>query len=192
MGLGVLATDVVQTVSQWVGIAAGLATVFALAPALIAIFYQVRQARFASNIDNLWKLDDKWQAADMLSARKAVASGLVQNKLNGLDDQIHDVLNFFEWVGSLVHKGALDVDGAWNNFSTWAVGYWLALSDCKWIDKNRHDKAVWSEYERLEAELVRLEADKKGWTDDAVRSDYKRDRPEFLARESTLVLITVP
>jgi hypothetical protein len=190
--LGALATDVVQTVSLWVGIAAGLATVFALAPALIAIYFQVQQARFASNVDNLWKLDDKWQAADMLSARRAVATGLVQNQLSGLDDQIHDVLNFFEWVGSLVHKGALDVDGAWNNFSTWAVGYWAALSDCKWIDKNRHDKAVWSEYERLEAEFVQLEAHKKGWTPDAVLSDYKKDRPGFLTRESTLKVTTVP
>ncbi len=136
-------------------------------------------------LDNLWKFTDGWGTKEMRAARIAVANGLTNGNLQAVEDEIRDVLDFFETLGLLVRKGAVDIDVAWNGFAVWATSYWQSLSP--WLGKKRQgDETLWAEYERLQLLLIKTDAKQRKRTEEQVREAYEADRADFLERESQL------
>jgi hypothetical protein len=176
----------VESVALWVGLFAGAATVVGAAIAVVAIYVQLKATRFSTSIDTLWRLQDEWSSRDMRCARVAVADGLRSNQLSTVEHgQVNDVVNFFEFLGLLVRKGAVDLDGAWNNFSDWALPYWEELSG--WIDEHRNgDQTVWENYGRLEKQLIGVEAARRHLSPDAILLKIQDGIPAFLEKESRL------
>jgi hypothetical protein len=176
----------VESVALWVGVFAGVATVAGAAIAIVAILIQMKVARFSTGIDTLWRLQDQWDSREMRCARVAVAQGLSNNSLPTVEHgQVNDVVNFFEFIGLLVRKGAVDLDGAWNNFSDWALPYWEELSG--WIDEHRYgDATVWENYGLLQVQLLAVEANRRHLTPDATVQKIRDGIPAFLSRESGL------
>ena len=100
------------------GVAAAIA-------ALATMVAESRRSRFAQQIDLLLRFEDRFATPDFLSIRKRAATGLTTDK----PDESDDVLDFFETVGLLVQKGALNPQMVWNSFAYWLLHYTAAASE---------------------------------------------------------------
>jgi hypothetical protein len=113
--------------------------------AILGLILQSKTTKFTLDVDLLVRLEDKFDEEAMLVIRKKAARALLLG--NNLD-VAGDVFDFFETMGLLLRKGALDQEMATNEFSYWAVSYWMAGQ--KYIKQVRSkDPNYWINYERL-------------------------------------------
>jgi hypothetical protein len=139
---------------QWAQLIVAVFTGAGVIIALAAIFSQGRAARFSATVENLWRFDDQLHGPDMCRERVAAAKALDAGKHV---PEIVDVLNFFEFVGLMVRKGALDTDAANSNFGYWAIRYWYQCQ--RRIAEDRvTDPTSWKDFERLKDACEKLEA----------------------------------
>ncbi len=97
MFASVLNPSAIQT---WATFLAGVA---ALAAA-IAVFFQLRFARFSMGVNLLVKLEGDFESPDFRKRRQAAAQAIGTRDLS----DVEDVLDFFETVGLLTRRRALD------------------------------------------------------------------------------------
>ena len=82
---------------------AAWAAVVASLTAILALIWQTGNSRFQIGVDMLFKLDDKYyMVTAMREARRKAAKGIK----NGANEEIDDVLDFFEMIGLLVRRKA--------------------------------------------------------------------------------------
>lgn len=177
----------VANFKAWAELVAFVATIIGAPIAVWAIRAQSRSSRVTDSFDNLWKFKDDWESKEMHTSRVVVSNGVLSDALPAVEDDVRAVLDFFETMGLLSHKGAIHLDVAWNRFAVWAIHYWLSLNP--WlVDARRRqkDETLWAEYERLQQELIQTDAKQRNRTVDQVREDYKAARRDFLKRESLL------
>ena len=114
---------------------------------------QLASSRFAVSVDLLGKMDERFNGAAMLKKRTEAATALLKKKDYGMAD---DVLDFFETIGLMMHRGALDEEMVWNTFCYWIDGYWRAAQP--YIQSERQgDPVVWTEFEYLEERCLAFE-----------------------------------
>ncbi len=136
--------------SGWLSAWAAIVLAVVTAAALI---YQVRQARFIATLDAFWHLVELFNGPEMLNKRRTVARALSKGNESS---EIDDLLNFFNSVGYLVKKGAIDLKTVWINFSDDAIHYWLAAK--AYVDKKRGGHSLYFQhYEGLYEKLLSLE-----------------------------------
>ena len=177
----------ITNIKTWAELVAFVATIIGAPIAVWAIRAQSRSSQVTDSFDNLWKFKDDWESKEMHTSRVVVANGVLSHALPAVEDDVGAVLDFFETMGLLVHKGAIDLDVAWNRFAVWAIHYWLLLHP--WLDearRHRKDQTLWAEFERLQKELLETEKKQRNRTEGQVRNDYKAAASEFLKRESLL------
>ena len=131
---------------------AAWAAVAASAIAVYAIWIESRRSRFALGIDLFLKLDERFGDNRMLVARRAAAMALSSENKADADD----VLDFFEMVGLLVRRGALDEYVVWHNFFYWIHRYYLSAKDH--IDTiQSEDPTIWADLTQLYSRLASIE-----------------------------------
>jgi len=123
---------------DWNAIAAVMATVTAIAALItaIAVLSYVRSAvrqpspaptaELNTSLDSLWRLRDEWNSDDMGTLRSSAAASLLDHEPNG---DVDDVLFFFDEIGYLWQRGALDEQLIWYEFYWPMANYWTASED---------------------------------------------------------------
>jgi hypothetical protein len=81
--------------------------VIAALVALILTYFQLKQFRFAHGVDLIFDLDRQFQTPDLLNARRLSATALKNHEST---EEIDEVLDFFESIGILVRRNAVDVE----------------------------------------------------------------------------------
>jgi hypothetical protein len=141
------------------------------------------QARFKTSIEMVLKLDERFSSEAFEQKRAEAASELLKQGNVSYAEVIYD---FFETVGFLLHKKAIDKAIVWSTFYHWTHGYWSAGKS--YIENKRQierDKTLWTDFEYLHNELLKVE-----------RSTGNQSQPEtmdlnavnrFLTEESYLI-----
>lgn len=145
-----MTADRIAALAAAVGV---MVTAVGVIVAILSLKSQMASSRFAISVDLLTKMDERFNGAEMLKKRREAATALLKKKDYGMVD---DVLDFFETVGLMMRRGALDEEMVWNTFFYWSDGYWRAAQP--YIQSERRgDPVVWTELEYLEARCLAFE-----------------------------------
>ena len=99
-------------------ILATVGTLAAVVAALIAA-YQVYLSRFSLGVDLTFRMDERFESPEFLKKRCGAAHAVKQQR--GSD--FEPVLDFFETLGLLTRRGALDEEFVYSTFFYWLHGY---------------------------------------------------------------------
>lgn len=148
-----------QTVAAWV--AAG-ATVLGVVCGLFSIRWQIRRQWLLNSANLVTSLVEKFGADDMLKQRYDLAR-LVDDHVRGLTVDISGdvpLLSFFENIGHLVRRNALDKKMVFNKFTWWVVRYYWGLTEptdlIAALRRQEHDPTLYEEFVWLGRELVEV------------------------------------
>ncbi len=127
--------------------------------ALVLTCFQLKQFRFAHGVDLIFDLDHQFQAPDLLNARRLSATALQNHEST---EEIDEVLDFFETLGILVRRNAVDDELAWNYFSHWVFRY-AALTKDHIEDRRKaeSDGTYWQEFDFLIKRFTKIEKKKR-------------------------------
>ncbi len=154
---------------------AAWSAVVAAMTAVIALLQQSKRARFALGIDLLLKLNANWDS--MRPARRAAAKALSEKPSSRIDE----VLDFFEMIALLMHRGAIDETMVWHSFFYWVHRYCVLASDYI-ATVRRTDATIWEDLGRLHQRLIGVEKRRRRCSDSDMLLSPE-DIREFLAYE---------
>lgn len=100
----------------------------------------------------------------MRAARSRAAKALIPKLAAQVDlsTDLEPVLDFFETLGLLVRRRAVDEELAWNSFSYWLLRYAaLAPDQIKARRRSESDWTYYEEFEHLAERLTQFEAGKR-------------------------------
>lgn len=153
--------------TNWPIIAAVAATVSALV-AVIGVIWQYRRARFSMGVDLIMKFVDQFSSPRMIAVRHAAANTLLKKPEERKDEdyfKVDDVLDFFETVGLLSRKKAVDDRFVWHSFYVWIDGYYQAAK--QYIDDTQKEqKSTWIDLSNLHEKLRMIEKTEEGCSDE--------------------------
>jgi hypothetical protein len=133
----------------------------ALAALIVAVvtYLQLKHSRFALGVDLILKLETSFSSAEMKAERNRAANALKGNA--NLAD-IEPVLDFFETVGVLVRRQAIDGELAWSSFSYWVLRYAaLAREQIHARRKLDSDDTYYQDFDFLVENLTQVEMKKR-------------------------------
>jgi hypothetical protein len=147
-----------------VTILASLAAAIAALAAVVSagvVAWQVRdegrRARLSTGVESVWHLSEQWSSSTMLDIRSSAAAGLLAGKPT---PDVDGVLSFFEEVGLLVNRGAVDEELAALQFYWPMASYWSASKE--YIEKVEHDRpSAWEDVGSLVTRLSTIEAHRR-------------------------------
>lgn len=135
-------------------VATGWAALITAAAAVVALILQSRHTRFSVSLDMLWRLEQQFRGDGiMLQRRKSAAESLIANAPNS---DLDEVLNFFELLGFLLRRNAIDAEMVWYSFYSRGTGYWFASQEYILAIRNE-DPTIWMDFEYLIKILTKLE-----------------------------------
>jgi hypothetical protein len=133
------------------------------------------QNYFRVSVDVLMKLVSQFDEPRFRQKRKLAAQAIL--KSNAKDNNIYDIMDFFETVGLMVHRNALDKEMVWSEFSDLIEGYWTGGS--KLVQPEiQEDSTFYLEFNILNKTMDSISVSK---------GTNKMKLPDFLQMESTLV-----
>lgn len=139
-----------------------LSGAFAATAALVVAaitYFQLKQSRFAFGVDLLLKLEASFDAPEMKAARNLAAKAL---KNSTTVAELEPVLDFFETVGALVRRRAVDKELAWSSFAYWVLRYGaLAREQIQARRNAESDQTYYTEFEFLVRCLTLVEVKKR-------------------------------
>jgi hypothetical protein len=158
-----------------------LATFGALAAVAAALIagYQVYLSRFALGVDLTLRLDERFESPEFLKKRHAAAYAIKQQP--GSD--IEGVLDFFESLGLLTRRGALDREFVYSTFFYWLHGYMTKCQDFIAEQRKRYP-ARYGDLVWLHRKLVAIEESRYGPTQESEWDGFLDDE-ESLCNEAT-------
>jgi len=164
------------------GMIATLVTALAAVIGVVISIYKInsesKRFRFALGIDTILKMDERFNSEEMKKIRQVAAKSL-RDQTN---TDVEDVLDFFETIGMLTHKGALDEEMVWNTFYYWVIRYWYAAKE--YIEtKRKEDPSIYSELIYLKERLIDIEKKKHL---NAKIEFTKNEIEEFLTEETEI------
>jgi len=133
------------------------------------IWIQNRATNLATALQLAWSLETRFQSGEFSQRRKKAAKALqyltdckrTQEAVEKVPQEIADVLNFFDTVGILTRKHAVDEQQIFTIFSGWLIPYWLVSEPI--VKNNRTiDLSSWSEAEFLYTQFIRTKAKQQG------------------------------
>jgi len=166
-------------------VAAVAACVAAAAAVAMALFVaaHVRQETqrrlFTTGLDTLWRYEAQWNSDAMFEARSAAAAALLDGRPTRAIDE---VLDFFDQLGLLLNRGALDEEMVGYQFYWPLANYWLASQD--YVGQVRRSAPhLWEHLETVMGRLLAVEARRRHLTTaDAVPTTTQMR--EFLSTEA--------
>jgi hypothetical protein len=144
----------------------GFATALGVLVTLYAIWRESRESRFALNTELLLKLYEQFDGNPMRAERKNAASALLEIEKSGKTEllkvnSLERILNFFELLGLLHKRGAIDESSVRVMFSYWYRLYWQAVTtplhsdQLSYITSARKDNtAIWQHAQDLASVLI--------------------------------------
>lgn len=139
-----------------------IAVITALAALITAIasYVQAYRLKIALQVETLSKLVERFEGESYQKKRNlATLSCLNHIKNRKPEDEIEDILDFFDEVAFLVRLNALTAEMAWHEFYHWIKLYYQAAQE---YIKERREKepAVWEDLYKLYPELDCIEEKK--------------------------------
>ena len=131
-----------------------ISTWAALVTALIALGAWITQSRsttFSIKIQNQQFKESIYDSEEMIRIRKKASKDILNKKFN--TNEVTILFNFFESVGLLLRRNALDLEMLWNDFSSPTLYYWSA-SETYLINVRNSDETIWENYEYLFKKLM--------------------------------------
>ena len=128
-----------------------------------AILFESKRSRLTHNSDMILRLYESFNTNEMRRARKASATFLLSLMDNpNIDEQpnadVEVVLDFFQLIGLLTRRGALDKQMVWSKFFYYLHPYHYAAE--KYIKTRRkiHDDiSLWADINKLHKRLISIE-----------------------------------
>lgn len=131
------------------------------------------RARFRTSIDLALKCEETFNGPSFEEKRRKAASALLTDKDTAEAEPIYD---FFEIVGFLVRKKAIDADIAWSMFYDWVHGYWSnGEAHIMKLRSEKKDRTLWDDFERLHAALLETQ-----------RKEANQSEPNLLSTEEMI------
>jgi hypothetical protein len=166
--------------ATWLALLASFATAALAATAIWALVLESRRAHLTLSADLALKLEDRFNQAAMLKHRRRAAEALRSGTYP--NDDVDSVFDFFETVGFLVSRGAIDAEAVWSMFDFWVEGYSQAAR--LQIDEVRaHKEPVWRHFAELNDKLRKVDRKQSGTQTSSWGAAEIR---EFLRGESAL------
>ncbi len=168
-----------NTSINWVQIVTAIATLLTVSVAICAIILESRRHRFSLGIELILKMEERFETKEV-KERITAASGI----LNAAYDEADVILDFFENIGILCHRGALDYRTVWFYFFYWLNHYWYACED--YIRESRaKDHSVWQYLTKLHGQAFLIELKERNCSiADIIPSEDEIRK--FLEEEKTL------
>lgn len=134
--------------------------------ALVGFFWSIWTYRSAKKresyklgLDLILKLNDRFDSGEMRQHRSTAAKALLE-KTETVNRSVDTVFDFFEDVGFLLRRSAIDIDAIEEFFSYWVESYFCA--SIKYRAKRERD-GVWSNFAMVGERLQRFE-DRKNFS----------------------------
>ncbi|MBL0212125.1 MAG: hypothetical protein IPQ13_14620 [Holophagaceae bacterium] len=145
--------------------------------------YQVRLSRLALGVDLLLKLEGQFNSSMMRDTRMKAAKALKDGEESA---ELDEILGFFETLGLLVHRGAVNEELVWNSFSSWVLPYAALAQDyIKSKRKADSDGTYWMELDHLTKQLKHTEKKKRKLK--TLPTISNKSLEEFLEIEANLI-----
>ena len=131
---------------------------------LVILYWQTRQTQQLHSANAVMALRDRFDAPRSRAARRELAGALLRG---GSDDLPNiEVPLFFELMGVLTHRGALDKELVWHAFGGWITNYYYAMrhpTDRIANARQRFgDPLVFGEFEWLSGEMHKIDRRRLG------------------------------
>jgi hypothetical protein len=172
--------DLLKTLAPWIAI---VVSIIAIIVSIIALLAQLKRSRFSQSVDLILKLEERFSDSKAMKEKRQLAGEALRSNPSSPSSDIEDVLDFFETLGLLVRRKALDEEMVWNTFYHWLHRYWL-LCEPYITEKRRTKLTLWGDYVNLEKRIVAIEWEKTKSRDDIDLS--KQELDEFINDECNL------
>ena len=139
-----------QTIAIWVVLVVSLSSI-------VAVWNEGRRSRLSEGVELILQMEDQFDGDRMRQVRQDAATG-IQNKQFGDSD---DLLDFFETIGMLARRGAVDREMVWHAFYDSIHGYWQAAHE-HIVEEQKMNPEAWKDLARLHQLLVVIENRKHG------------------------------
>jgi hypothetical protein len=145
-----------NAVSAWAAVIMSIAAIIAIVITIVELILESKRNRFSTGLNAIMWLDDIWKSTRMKQERKIAAQALRDNP----SDDIDEILDFFEVVGLLVRRKAIDEVLAWHFYFYWLHGYRTLAT--AYIDaKRKQESTVWVDLLYLHERFIDIEKRKR-------------------------------
>jgi hypothetical protein len=169
---------------DWTAIGS-IATAAAVVVAIIVAVWESRRHHFAHSVDLIRDLRKDFDSPEFRVVRKKAAESLkgktYDDPANPINKDSDEVLDFFDVVGYLTYRGALDNRMVWHDFYYWIVGYYENAQ--VHIAKNvKNDPARWEDFVRIYRTMLDVESDRTSRPEEKLHLSSEK-LVEFLEEE---------
>jgi hypothetical protein len=141
----------------WIKLANVAVALAALGSAIVAII-TIRQLRRRSGAETYFRIEEKFYHTDLMRGLRRAAANELLSSDNTRFDAFDDLGDFFDFIGILVRRGALDVEMAHSSYYRRATAFWHIGETRHAVHKAKEGKAGrWDEFEYLVMTLEKLQ-----------------------------------
>jgi hypothetical protein len=166
----------ISNLSIW----AQVISAFAAAAGFIGLAVQIHRSRTSLGIELVLKLDDRFNSKDFRTLRIKAVKSIMKNNFKDAEE----IYDFFETVGLLLRKRAIDKEMVWNTFFHWIHYYWIVGSDYI-ANEQRADSPAWEDFKHLHEQVIKVEKIRTKASDSELLLSAE-DIKSFLKDESML------
>ncbi|KWN79229.1 hypothetical protein WM24_27295 [Burkholderia ubonensis] len=150
--------------------------------AVVSLTWQAWRARFNQRIDLILKFAERFEKPEWRSTRSDAARALRADR-NTQEPAVSEILSFFEEVGFLFDRGAVDLEAVYEFFEYWLTPYYQATGAYKaWERQDTGCADLYTKLDKLFDALTKLEIRRFGRPPDRDTEDVDK----FLEREQEL------
>ncbi|MCI4369106.1 MAG: hypothetical protein L3K09_06055 [Thermoplasmata archaeon] len=170
-------------IATWTAIAAWALVIGTLA----VMYWQTLQAQRLHSANAVMELRERFDSSRVRQARRQLALQLLEGKEKEIGNW--EVPAFFELMGAMTHRRALDETLVWHAFGGWITNYWFAL--CHPVDivgshrSDFRDPLVLAEFEWLKDRMHAIDRRRLGSAHSKLLSIEEESR-EIMLAESRL------
>ncbi|MGB9730136.1 DUF4760 domain-containing protein [Caldisericum sp.] len=148
--------------------------------AVITILSERQISRFTLSVELLLILEDRFNNEKMIRHRQMAAKSLLKDKTD-YNNSIMEILTFFEMIGLLIKRRALDEEMVWEMFCEEICYYYMASKKIIEDDQSK-DPAFWRNLDELYKRISSI--DKKKGGNDHNNSNKTEQVKSFLEGEA--------
>jgi hypothetical protein len=160
---------------DWAAWITALATFALLLAGIIVAWVESRRHRFTQSIEMILRFEERFNSLDFLKQREAAAKCLkakaYKNPTDRCSRDADEVLDFFETIGYLLRRRALDEKMVLHTFWHWIMGYYQGAEE-HINEVRKSDQTVWEDFVQLHQRMESIQ-----------RFDVSND--EFLSEETS-------
>ena len=130
---------------------------------------QNERARLNLEFDQLTRMQDRFDSPHFYSRRTSAAKHVLDNffrddgtvEVERFNRAAYDVANFFEGLGYVQRRGALEAESVWHTFGIMTQAYWTLYEPAiRKMREEQKDPAIYEEFERLNQLMADLDSER--------------------------------